>query len=94
MDLNSPESKRKDLLEKELNELIDIKHIVEGELFQKYFATPIYKEDKLLKDSYDCKSYDEFLEMRGKHWGLKRFFRCVDEIETRMKFIRSDLGKL
>lgn len=93
MGANSPEF-RKENLERELGELIDVKHMVEGELFQKYFATPMRKELKGLKDAYDCDSLKELHEIKGKRWGVNQFFKQVDELETRSRFIRNDLDKL
>ena len=93
MDSNSQES-RKNALERELNELLEAKHMIEGEIFQKYFATPLYKEKKELKDAYECDSLKELWQIKGKKWGVDRFYRCVAEIDTRTKFVRSDLEKL
>ena len=95
MDSNNPTvAKRKASLERELNELRDICYLVEGELFQKYFATPLYQEEKKLKSAYECNTLADLRHIQGKHEGIQFFFKQVDEIKTRMKFILDDLEKL
>ena len=85
---------RKDSLEREWGELNDVKSLIEGELFQKYFATPLYKKEKELKVAYECNTLAGLKLIQGKHWGLQQFFKCVDEIETKLKFVRNDLDKI
>lgn len=85
---------RKDSLEQELSDLIDVKHMIEGELFQKFFASPIILEDKALKNAYECENMEELNFVKGKHEGLRKLTSIVDEIESRMKFIRHDLEKI
>ncbi len=85
---------RKEDLERELAELIDVKHLVEGELFQKYFATPFYQEKKKLKTAYDCKNMYDLKYTQGRYEGLQKLFDVVDEIENRARFIRSDIEKI
>lgn len=84
---------RKEALEKDLAELIDVKHMVEGELFQKFFATPFHLADKKLKTAYECKDMDELKVIQGKHEGFKKLFDIVEEVDNRLKFIRHDLSK-
>ena len=94
MDSNSPVSRRKDSLQRELDELFAVKFMIEGELFQKYFATPLYQEKKQLKDAYDCESLKELQAMKGKKWGLDRFFNISKEVDTKIRFLRSEIEKL
>ena len=85
---------RKEHLQQELAELIDVKHLVEGELFQKYFATPFYQEEKKLKRAYQCQNMYELKYTQGFYLGTHKLFTIVDEIETRIKFLRNDIEKI
>jgi len=93
---NSLESSklRREGLERELSELLDVKSMVEGQLFQKYFASPLHAQDKELKKAYDCKNMDELRYNHGLHEGITRIFQIMDEVETKARFIRNDLNKL
>lgn len=81
-------------LEKIQFELNTVKAIISGALFQKYFAEKIYKENKKLKHAYDCKTVAEINFLRGKHWGLNQFFKCVDEVENQLAIVNNDLKVL
>lgn len=85
---------RTDALERERSELLEVKQMVESELFQKYFAEKIHKKKKALKSAYDCKNMEELKKTQGKAEGYEEFYKCIQEIDTNLKFVQSDLNKL
>ena len=55
----------------ELQELYEFKIMVESKLFQKYLMEPLKKEIAGLKSAYNCESWDDVCELKGKEKGLK-----------------------
>lgn len=91
---NPTVTSRIESLQKERNELLTAKQMAESQVFQNFFAEKIYKKNKKLKSGFNCKTWDEYNYTRGLHDGYQAFFACIDEIETQLKFIDSDLEKL
>jgi len=91
---NQTPTNRKISLEREWGELNDAKALVENPSFQKYFAAPLHKLNSELKNNYECATLAELKLIQGKHWGLQQFFKCVDEIESKLKFVKNDLDKI
>lgn len=90
---NSRES-RKEELERELAELLDVKHLVEGELFQKYFAVPLKQKVKESKNAYACQNMYELKYNHGLYDGLTSLLELTKEIDNRIKFRAHELKQL
>jgi hypothetical protein len=71
--------------ELELQELLDLKGVINSELFKKYFSEPIYRELEELKNSYDCKTLVELNHTKGKYRGLKTFIDIVENIDKKIE---------
>lgn len=72
-------------VKEELEELYNVKRMVESGEFQKYFAEPLYKELEDLKPAYDCDSLKELHTLKGKKQGLELFTGILKSIPTLVK---------
>lgn len=77
--------------ELELQELLDLKGIINGDLFKKYISKPIYESLSELKDAYDCETLNELHRTKGEKKGLKTFTDIVENIDTKIENKRSEL---
>jgi len=63
----------KETLNLELDELFRVKQMVEDELFQKYFARPMYEALDAMKPAYSCETLKELATLKGKRQGIELF---------------------
>jgi len=85
---------RKQELESEISELLEVKHLIEGDIFQKYFALPLKKKIKESKNAYSCQNMYELKYNHGLYDGLSSFFSITAEIDNRIKFRNHELKHL
>jgi hypothetical protein len=78
--------------ELELQELLDLKGIINGDLFKKYISSPIYEALNELKDAYDCETLIELSRTKGEKKGLKVFTDIVETINTKIENKRSEIS--
>lgn len=75
-----------------LKEALDAKAMIEGELFQKFFAKRIKKEKEKLKFAYECDSIAELKYLKGKVSGLDIFLKVCKELDTEIRYLKNELG--
>lgn len=75
----------------ELEELMEIRHLIEKPIFQKYLATPMREYQSRLKASYDCKTLTELATLKGRKDGSEQFFKILKQIDTDYKNKRYEL---
>lgn len=80
--------------ELELQELLDLRGMMDGELFKKYLTEPMQAELESLKDAYDCDSLKELYRIKGQKKGLKTFLDIVDGINRRIENKRLEVTNL
>ena len=79
--------------ELELQELLDLRGMMDGELFKKYLTEPLRKELEELKGAYDCESLKELYATKGHKKGLKAFLDKVDGIDRQIENKRLEVSK-
>lgn len=66
----------------ELQELLEVKRMIESKLFQEYIVAPIRGYQDKLKEAYNCKSLTELATIKGKKAGSEKFFDILKDIDV------------
>jgi len=77
----------------EYAELHEVKRMIEGKLFQKYFVDPIRAYQDTLRAAYSCETMEEIATIRGEKKGSDKFFHILKDIDkdfVNAKFESSD----
>ena len=72
-------------LQKEFNELLEIKTIVENPAFQEYIIKPFRDYQSKLKAAYDCKTLPEIATIKGRKQGSDLLFEILKDIDNDYK---------
>ena len=78
-------------LQKEINELEEVKVLKNSSLFQKYFAQPVFDELNGMKSAYSCDTLKELHRLKGKREGLKFFLSLLKSIDEDYKIKKAQL---
>lgn len=83
-----------DDLKLELEELNDLKGMVNSDTFRKYILEPMQKEVDELKPAYDCDTLRQLNTLKGKEQGLRTFFSLIENIDTRINNKQLEINQL
>ena len=75
----------KETLQKEISELMEMKEMIQSELFQKYIAKPMKAERDRLRTAFFSDSLKESWRKGGKQEGIKLFMDIIESIHTDLK---------
>lgn len=69
-------------LQKEFNELLEIKTIIENKAFQDFIIKPFRDYQAKMKGAYDCKTLQEIAALKGRKEGTDLLFDILKDIES------------
>lgn len=72
-------------LKQELSELYQLKEQIESEVFQKYFAKPLRKQQDKLRLDFFNDSLKESWRKGGKYEGIQEFFKILKQVDIDIK---------
>lgn len=78
-------------LRKKLEELYELKRLIESEEFQKYLAKPLREKQSKLKTDFFSDSLKDSWRKGGKYEGIQEFFKILKEIDNDIKNTKYEL---
>jgi hypothetical protein len=75
----------------ELNELREVKRMIESDLFQKYFAKPLRDREDEIKNNFFSDSLRESWRKGGRKEGIEEFFKILKQINREYKNKKFDI---
>lgn len=69
-------------LQQELEELINVKNLIESSEFQKFFVAPMREKQNELRVSFFSDSLKDAWRKGGRMEGLKEFFEILKQIDV------------
>lgn len=67
-------------LQEELDEIIQLRAMIESGVFQKRLMKPLMKELDKVKNAYDCKTLSELATVKGKKDGLMFMLKLLKQV--------------
>jgi hypothetical protein len=77
-------------LQEELEELYELKRMIESRVFQKYLAKPLREKEDSIKSDFFSDSLKESWKKGGKIDGIEEFFKLL-KIDTDIKNKKDEL---
>lgn len=78
-------------IQAELEELFEIKHLIESEVFQKYLCKPLREKQDSIKSDFYSDSLKESWKKGGKIEGIEEFFDILKEINVSITNKRDEI---
>jgi len=78
-------------LQEKMNNLIEMRDIIQRPVFQEMLVKPMREYQDKLKNAYDCKSLSELATLKGKKDGSDKFFKILKEFSTEFKNTKNEL---
>lgn len=78
-------------MKEKLQQLYDLKLVIESKAFQDNIIKPLYKELEKIKDAYDCKTMNELAIMKGRKQGLTAMIKILKGIDNDIKNLKYEI---
>lgn len=80
-------------LQEKLQELFEVKVMIESKLFQEYFCQPLRDKQGKLKVNFFSDSLKDSWRKGGRHEGIQEFFEILKQIDTDIKNTKYEMDK-
>lgn len=86
--------KNKETLQNEINELMELKRMIETHSFQTHIYKPLKEEHNKLRTAFFSDSLKESWRKGGKQEGIKLFMKLIEDVPNDLKNTLDEFNSL